>query len=50
MMVFTMVDAVKDIALPFNNVVAVVVVLCAGLESVSAAREMMVPSIVPPPP
>jgi hypothetical protein len=51
MMVFTMVvDANKASALPVKNVVADVVVLFAGLESVVAAVEMMVPTIVPPPP
>jgi hypothetical protein len=50
-MVFTMVvDANKASALPSRIVVADVVVFCAGLESVVAAVEMMVPTIVPPPP
>ena len=51
MMAFTMVvDANNASALPVKNVVADVVVFCAGLESVVAAVEMMVPTIVPPPP
>jgi hypothetical protein len=50
MTVFTMVtDAAKAIALPFK-VVTVDEVDCPGLEMVRPACEMMVPTIVPPPP
>jgi hypothetical protein len=42
-------DALKEIALP-SRVVTVEVVDCPGLEIVRPASEMMVPTMVPPPP